>query len=115
MNVELLRKIAVVIQEKPQLFDMLHFSSDTKRGTAHCIGGWAEELTGKDKYTALDIPVMQAARLFYVCDGMGEPLWPRRFLGRKKKGMSHEVSKWRPTPKQAAARIEHFIATNGAE
>lgn len=114
MNVRLLRRIAKVIQEKPELFNMLHFKIQTDCGTSHCIGGWAEHFTGKEATEALDLTYDQAERLFYVSAG-SKPLWPRRFLGRKKKGLSNVGSWWRPTPKQAAARIEHFIKTKGAE
>lgn len=114
MNVELLRKIAAVIQEKPAEFDMLNFTAITECGTSHCIGGWAEKLTGMPMRKALGIDYDQAQRLFYIegdyeDDDSGEEIggWPHQF-----RGVDNE---WKPTPAQAAARIEHFIATEGRE
>jgi hypothetical protein len=109
MNIELLRKIAAVIQEKPAEFDMADFTKYTTCGTAHCIGGWAHVLTGGDEEKAcsrggrlaLELSETEAYRLFY-CDQ-----WPPRF-------QSGETG-WEVSPELAAARIEHFIATGGAE
>src|SRR6266851_1964389 len=59
MNVELLRKIAAVIQEKPTEFDMSHWHSSEHEifgklskgakacGTTHCIAGWAHLIDGR--------------------------------------------------------------------
>lgn len=113
MNVELLRKIAAVIQEKPELFDMQYFNWRNSCGTSHCIGGWAEDMTGLPMQEALNISNLEARRLFYVDGDFSdeeegdEGGWPKQFHG--------VPEPWKPTPQQAAARIEHFIATNGAE
>lgn len=115
MNVRLLRRIAKVIQEKPTEFDMVNFTGYTNCGTTHCIGGWAQEFTGKHPMEALRITPEQGNRLFYVTNNNREPLWPKRFMGRKKKNLSMEDSWWKPTPRQAVARIEHFIKTQGKE
>jgi hypothetical protein len=107
MNVKLLRRIQrkiLELAESPKtkpLFDMRHFTGYSRCGTSHCIGGWAREMTGKPIKVALDVYGEEASRLFY-CD-----LWPKKFQGRKEPYL--------PTPKQAVARIDHFIATNGAE
>jgi hypothetical protein len=107
MNVELLRKIAAVIQEKPAEFDMNDWLTVHSCGTSYCIGGWACKMTGADNYKfgaareALGLDQEEADLLFYCTD------WPKQFHG--------SVDAWKPTPEQAAARIEHFIKTGGAE
>jgi hypothetical protein len=109
MNVELLRKIAAVIQEKPAEFDMADFTKYATCGTAHCIGGWAHVLTGGAEETAnsirgrlaLKLSETEACRLFY-CDQ-----WPIQF--------QHGETGWEVPPALAAARIEHFIETGGRE
>ena len=138
MNIRLLRRIAKVIQEKPREFDMGYWHIDTtidwfqgehdalcglpkdKRiscTTTHCIAGWAQVLSPKrncrlpadsDAQRLLGLTNEEADRLFHV-DGGGTTLgWPRKFRGRG-------TNIWKPTVKQAAARIEHFIKTKGAE
>lgn len=113
MNVRLLRRIAKVIQEKPREFDMRTFHNQKDCGTTHCIGGWAEALTGKNPIEALGLTGDESDRLFYVQIKNHE--WPKRFLGRKRKNMTWREYVWLPTARQAAARIEHFIKTKGAE
>lgn len=113
MNVELLRKIAVVIQEKPAEFDMRGFTRHTERGTTHCIGGWARQLTGNyNMAQALGLTEQQADRLFYVESADTEG-WPKQFRGVEDGGDWEHA--WRPTIAQTVARIEHFIATDGHE
>lgn len=108
MNVRLLRKIAKVIQEKPRvLFDMDNGNMDGDCGTPHCIMGWAHALTGVDSMAALGLTADQWLRLYHVSE------WPERFATYRRKPVG---MKWSLiTPKQAAARIEHFIKTGGAE
>lgn len=126
MNVRLLRKIAKIIQEpktKGQ-FSMKTWHKDKKDNeaynilcdlpkekqiscnTSHCIAGWAQVLSPNrdckqyadtDAQRILGLDSYQAYRLFYA------DAWPKGF------------GKWRATPAQAAARIEHFIKTKGAE
>lgn len=116
MNVELLREVAKKILKNPRRFDMTRFNGLNECGTTHCIGGWARKISGEDEIDALGITGEQAKRLFYVTyDDEEVYLWPKRFIGRQKKGLTRSQSAWRPTPKQAAARIEHFIKTGGAE
>lgn len=140
MNVELLRKIAAVIQEKPREFDMngwhqsahqygmalcdLPKDEQVSCDTTHCIAGWAQVLApdrdcqvraSLDARRLLDLTPEQADRLFYVEIEDGGTGWPLKFRGRPNKGMDKLESMWSMTPKQAAARIEHFIATEGKE
>jgi hypothetical protein len=93
---------------------MQTFSGEKECGTTHCIGGWAEAITGKSPEKALGLTRDQAHRLFYVAS-FRIPQWPKKFLGRKRKNMSVEDSWWMVTPRQAAARIEWFIKTEGRE
>lgn len=103
MNVRLLRKIAKVIQEKPrQLFDMDNGNNEINCDTPHCICGWAAALSGNpNSKEALDLDWAEFRRLYYPSD------WPRRF---------YRAKTWSGiTPRMAAARIEHFIKTEGRE
>lgn len=133
MNVRLLRRIAKVIQEKPREFDINYWHRDKKApnkanplkkgnavgalcelpkerqvacGTVHCIAGWAQILSPDrdckqdaeyDAKRLLGLELDEADRLFFAYN------WPRGFGGD------------RATAAQAAARIEHFIKTKGAE
>lgn len=116
MNVELLRKIAAVIQEKPSKFDMVYLHSDREGepsdrdcGTSHCIAGWAGVLLDKDigngnfRRVARCSEKAESRLLF-------DENWPEPFRSRYQKAKQR-----RTRAKVAAARIEHFIATNGAE
>lgn len=121
MNVELLRKIAAVIQEKPEEFDMRMWHAKNACATTHCIGGWAQVLSGvpededrpdqmasllglsyeiveEDGAINLDTDC-EASRLFFRHN------WPTQFQ-RPRASID---------PVNAAARIEHFIATEGRE
>jgi hypothetical protein len=123
MNVELLRKIAAVIQEKPREFSMktwhkrkgssatgyldaLPKGKEVACGTTHCIAGWAQALAPnrKPREWALD----DAKRVLRLTDDQATLLfyggnWPKGFGGE------------RATASKAAARIEHFIETGGLE
>lgn len=115
MNIERLREVARVIQEKP--FDMSMFNIDEECGTAHCIGGWAETIWPEhnrplDSYPgekSLELTSEEAHMLFLA------DKWPKKFLGE----ISSDdlfLGNWEKiSPATAAARIEHFIATKGRE
>jgi hypothetical protein len=100
MNIPLLRQIQAQIIQHPETFDMCIWDC----GTAACIQGWALRFTGGfiDNSNPLKLTPEEMKRLFYRNN------WPVRF---------------HPAPpctekslaKQAAARIDHFIATDGAE
>lgn len=108
MNVALLEKIAETIVDNCGDFDMGNWHC----GTVHCIGGWAEVLTGNEKsYSAakkakiLGLNVDESDRLFSLFD------WPVTFRNayrNAKRDMSAKAQ-------IAADRIRHFIATEGRE
>jgi len=130
MNVKLLRKVKKHILENPKRLFMgrwikrksetpyLSFGEGKKRpfppcGTAACIAGWTcilskhqisdNQSTGELATNLLDINELQASRLF------GPHAWPSKYqAGIKDNGT-------KKTAKIAAARIEHFIKTKGAE
>lgn len=138
LNVRLLRKIQRHILEEPKRFLMRAFVETGKPGTAYmndewefekfpacgtaaCIGGWACILNGKlsARNGDFEIPAArllgvtrsrnfmvksQADRLFHV------PYWPEQFKHefRRAHGATAHA-------RIAAARIDHFIATKGAE
>lgn len=124
MNVALLEKIAEVIVEQPDNFDMGDWHCDS----SHCIGGWAQLLSGlpqtKDASNMADLlglefeperledegPDLHAhdncesGRLFY------EGNWPSKF-----RYYGSEEYDSADVARVAAARIRHFIATEGRE
>jgi hypothetical protein len=104
VNIPLLEKIAEIIIAEPENFDMGHFHC----GTSHCIGGWAEILTGTPNYespsyhvgqAALELTDAQAYALFY------SSCWPKRFKPEKLFTT--------PTPEQAVEYIRYFIEKDG--
>jgi hypothetical protein len=112
MNIPLLKRIAEAIKNKPTEFDMDKFVSYCN--TTACIGGWAVWLTEGKPWTvgksirataqqALELTDEQEACLFYVDS------WPTVFQDK----YSSDVPEIRA--EAAAARIRHFIETNGAE
>lgn len=118
MNVSLLREISAIIQRDPEKFDMRYLHSDSDGGassmdcgTAHCICGWAACLLGSPRvqngtagHLAFDIRPDQANRLFF------DRFWPEPFRS------AYSLAKSRSGRAEiAAARIEHFIATDGRE
>lgn len=134
MNVRLLRKVKNHILEEPRRFIMRtwlltreyvggpSYPSDNgakevkfaKCGTAACIAGWAvllhdKRITNYDEIARraselLELDEMKSYRLF------GATWWPEPFGSQYRKAKT-------PTAraKIAAARIEHYIKTEGAE
>lgn len=130
MNVELLRNVARHIEATPLRLDMdvviarkdaanfgiKRISDFPPCGTVCCIGGWAIVLSGEDDSDLraakrlldldgkFDRDSSEVSRLFHV------QFWPESFRS------DYEAAKT-PAAKAriAVARIEHFIATKGAE
>lgn len=124
MNVKLLRKVKRHILEEPKRFVMSTVNTHGEPGTptglggmfprcgsAACICGWVCSLSGKPWSNAyyetarklLGIPLSTAEKLF-------DPgSWPSEFEG----GLTDDGKL--KTAKVAAARIEHFIKTDGRE
>lgn len=123
MNTELLLKVKAAILAEPAKFDMEDWfakSDESPCGTTACIAGhaavmhrgiqrlsaynWAWLDTPDIARNALMIDLKSSDRLFYLPD------WPIEFKARYIQAESaSECSK------VAADRIDHFIATNGAE
>jgi len=126
MNVKLLRKVKKHILEEPKrlyMSDYIKVESEhhlygrgyAKCGTAACIAGWTCILSLKETPDAirrtndvhatggelLGLTPGQAYRLFVPS------VWPQKFT----RGTSDDGSE--ATAKVAAARIEHFIKTEG--
>lgn len=106
MNTELLLKIRDKILAEPENFLMLAWHCNT----AHCIAGWAIVLTetqceswqtGDMATVELKLRLESAKRLFH------EEYWPEQF--RKPCTVAGQRAK------QAAARILHFLETEGRE
>jgi hypothetical protein len=134
MNIDLLQQIKSRILAEPDAFRMDYWSC----GTAHCIGGWACVLSG---YEMQDTDSgIRGARLtngfgtmttagdllglsFEDTDGWETPSeaerlfftenWPQDFEDRY--DAAEAVEDRAELAKIAAERIDHFIATNGAE
>lgn len=121
MNIPLLEKIAEVIEAQPELFDMGYWHCET----THCIGGWAQRLSGRaenidtqDMADLLGIELTsdddclvydecEAGRLF-LSDN-----WPTQF--RDAYEIANNSDNQAMKAKVAADRIRHFIATSGRE
>lgn len=135
MNVPLLLEIKARILAEPDAFRMDVWTC----GTAHCIGGWALSLNDVPmilgEFGWVTVPTndqnasTEIARLLDVSrdsdgeDGeSGEELpspfgrlcfleeWPRQFFERYEDAVSRQGK-----AAVAAERIDHFIATDGAE
>ncbi len=118
MNTKLLLQVKEAILHEPEQFRMYDwFTTDPDNipncGTAACICGWACAINlgtnpaeadqmilwpDNAKNNGLELDERQSARLFFF------PRWPEQF-----KLQSQDDAQ------QAAARIDHFIATNGEE
>jgi hypothetical protein len=136
MNVKLLRKVKKHILEEPKRFRMMGWVlrrneaatlvEDAGTGssrvlwefpqcdTAACIGGWGVLLTAKRKVRTNDL-FARAKRVFGLNQNQASILfgvydWPGKFQNRFLNSKKPETR-----AKIAAARIEHFIKTNGAE
>lgn len=118
MNVDLLLKVKERILVDPDHFGMDHFIFESVCQTTRCIGGWAQHLAGDRAYRQvfrddagyalpgqreLGLTDHEAARLFYIEE------WPMYFSAYS--GTGHRST----TAKNAALRIDHFIATEGRE
>lgn len=118
MNVELLKKVATKLRRMrhKEHFDMDSYVGETDCGTAACIAGWACLLSGlKPEHVGfvqgcavLGLNDSDAKRLFFATR------WPARFR-RSDTDIQWANDEIYNDPKVAAARIEHFIATNGEE
>lgn len=127
MNTELLLKVRDAILAEPLKFDMrdwLAQSENSPCGTTACIAGWAASIhLGHEKLS-------ETARLFNSNDSDDE-FFPEEYLdiGPFEQDILFYKSNW-PEPfrsqyltaknaadraRAAADRIDHFIATNGAE
>lgn len=124
MNVPLLREIQQRILAEPDAFRMDKWTC----GSAHCIAGWACALRGYKLHREHDytrrkwhvferhVPIAIAARalLGITSDKAGNlfhvATWPEQFLSAYDRTTNR-------TARAAIAteRIEHFIATDGAE
>lgn len=134
MNVKLLRKIQKHILEKPRRFIMATFfvrkygqqktfisDGAAQRpvkfencGTAACIGGWAVFLHDGLKTDPENIRA-RAIKLIGLKSPMGDELfevghWPAKF-----RDAYYIAKSQRSRARIAAQRIDHFIATKGAE
>jgi hypothetical protein len=125
-SIEMLGRIKIEILKEPRQFLMSSFYADSQEfgcwdipncGTAACIGGWGYAIKHNlspalascqrrvmlDHRLAIGINGEQATRLFFMEE------WPQRF---------RETDAMPGTPefaKNAADRIDHFIATDGEE
>lgn len=111
MNKELLLKVKAEILNQPERFDMSDWHSPC--GTTHCIAGWCEVIQ-KRPYTRnssakqsaqadLGLTDDECKRLFFAHN------WPNEY-SRQYFGQSPKIK-----AQVATDRIDHFIATEGAE
>lgn len=108
MNIPLLIQIQAQIIQHPEHFDMATWDC----GSVACICGWAIRLTRGESMQwcgpyfhegrrALGLTCEEGNRLFHRKN------WPRQFCVMSGTEKAHA--------KAAAARIDHFIATEGRE
>lgn len=138
MNVKLLEKVKAHILAEPRRFKMSSFvhlktgegekfydydagrnpeSEFAQCGTAACIGGWAMILYGKNPKRVYEYqnPSLVAGKCLGLTDQeqrsrlFSFDRWPHKFRQRFQRSSIHN------RVKVAAARIEHFIKTKGAE
>lgn len=121
MNIELLREVQSHIKQDPKSVNMPYWIENypkhsglkvPKCGTVACIGGWAELLSGMNPAEG------EAARLLGIEHVPGaanrlflEHRWPYKFRSLLDK---HEPQT-KAYAKVVSDRIDHFIATKGAE
>jgi hypothetical protein len=117
--VALLRKVVAYAEQEPRRFNMSTFYEDvvsvvkgegiTVKRYSDPIGGWfgnAQKLFG--------LTVEQAQRLFYPYKGFGldgVAYWPEPFASDYMNNKNDPEAR----VEIMAARVEHFINTNGAE
>lgn len=121
MNIPLLRKVQNAILLNPMAFDMIDWRTDSDYspcGSTACICGWAAVLAdGKRKPAEIsrsracdgtkDLDIRGTSKLFYASD------WPKEFYrayAEARRVKNHEAAAL-----IAAARIDHFIETEGRE
>lgn len=129
--IKLLQQVKEHILAEPQKLDMEVFIEDRGEscGTVACIAGWTTLLTTKLKphqcdedlmYSAfsiarkeLSLSISQAQRLFYPWVGQSNDdrveTWPKKVWKCYKDGNKEQKAAI------TAARIDHFIATDGRE
>jgi hypothetical protein len=118
MNIPLLRQIQAQIVQHPETFAIENWEC----GTTACIAGWACRLTRKPiplsneegdfysalthAYNVLEVDTATGMRLFHISN------WPHSFqLAYRETNYADRKAKAKIT----VARIDHFIATGGAE
>lgn len=110
MNIELLNRIKAKILEEPENLKMDVFHC----GSAHCIGGLAQVLSGAEILNGknwepatnlLGLTMPESDRLFELT------YWPDKFL----KDYEDNIDDKQYLAKITAERIDHFIATEGRE
>lgn len=128
MNVELLTRVKEAILAAPQLLDMSDWNHPINCGTAHCIAGWACALDGWEMQSPINSCMItkpdnrnsdteqvardllclsseQSDKLFYASRWLLDHKHP---YYETKKGSQERAE-------ITAKRIDHFIATEGAE
>lgn len=135
INVELLLKIKAKILANPESFYMGSWIIEGPEGiealaeqwggwetppcgTVACIAGWAQLLGAPERKfessvivacDVLRVPTGEYGKLFY------EEEWPPEFCDRYQAAESLIPPDHQEMAKAAADRIDHFIATDGAE
>lgn len=137
LNIKLLRKIQKHILEKPRRFLMSTFyvrAKDIDRdffvcdgssgehvkfeecGTAACIGGWAVFLSATKGVNAQPQDIRgRAIKLLGLKTLMGDELFEVDYWPAKFKDAYDSAKSQQQRARIAARRIDHFIATKGAE
>lgn len=110
MNIELLNKVKTKILEEPENLKMEMFHC----GSAHCIGGWAQVLSGRgilnsnNREPAMNLLALTTFESYTLFD---LKCWPDKFL----KDYEDNIDDKQYLAKITIERIDHFIATKGRE
>ena len=115
LNKDLLERVAQQIEAHPETFDM----QDWDCGTTACIAGWAARLSGKsmlgmDKgdayWVGVELIGLDADHQPKADALFAEIYWPDPFFRDFQSAIGNEER-----AEVAAARIRHFIQTDGRE
>lgn len=122
VGIDTLRQVQQIIARKPAQFDMeastLPYDApnvyengaerEIECGITHCIGGWCAAILRKTFWGCLDVMGLSELEWDRLChvDSEDSRGWPEEF---RSPGYA-----WKPSIKQAIARIDKFIETDGA-
>lgn len=118
MNIKLLNKVKKAILKEPRAFHMSSWHETWEEGdredgwcgTSHCIGGWAQVLSGKKKghvHSSESFAYYQELLQLPDLNLLIHDLWPRPLHKRYENAVSEED--WDAAANVAAEAIDSYI------